>query len=733
MAESFDQLRAEFLAETEDTLQNLQQDLNELGETMDLDTVPDAPIDRVFRTTHSLKGVAGMFGLTRMSAVSHSLESVFECLRRGDVGLDRELLDLLHRGNDVLHALLAAAASGQEGQEVATASSVIAEIDAALASRLPEDHGVNRSVAEALASLDPEEQQSVRRARELGRNLVVVEATFPEEGFETPFRDLLTAIRNWGTVHGTVSGERRPDDSTFLVQLVATGPQEIFSLMKIVGPLGGEVLIDESGVASDPIDEAVDDVPVAAADAGEPDAELMLEAELQELIDGPAFAPAAPERAAPAPTAGAGDAATHRRAGGDRDRTERSGGESGALRASGGKSTRSSTLRVPVERVDRLMTELGDLIQAKLHLDETADSLLETTDRMSRTMLKQSLRSLDRHIRTIQEGILGVRLVGLDPLFQKLERAFRDACRVTGKNARLIARGETTELDKEIVEALTDPLLHLIRNAVDHGLEPEADRRRAGKNPVGTVELSASTEGSFTLIEVSDDGAGIDFDRVLKRGRDRGLLDDDVTPSRRDLLDLLFHPGFTLKDSATEISGRGVGLDAVRDSAAKLGGTIEIADGEVGTVFRLRVPISLAITQALEVETGGQSYLIPLSHVRRALHARPEDLDLTSDDPVFLLDESAIPVRTLTDRPRPEQVRASQPAVLLGLADRRVLLLVDRVGRRREIVVRSLGELLPDVPGVSGCTELGDGRTLLILDPIRLFDPGWQRPVEVGA
>lgn len=702
MADSFEQLRLEFLAETEDTLQQLQQDLNELGQSIESGSVLEAVLDRVFRTTHSLKGVAGMFGLDLMSSVSHAMESVFESIRRGTVSLDRDLADLLHRGNEVLHLLLAAGSEGPETAEAGPAGAVIAALEAALAAREP-DTPETRAVPGIVAQLDASERDAVRRAIAAGRRVVAVEATLPCEGFEEPFRELLEAIRTWGTVHGSVSGHPDADQDTFTVRVVASGAEEVFPLMKAVGPIGGEVLL---GASASPGGEAPSAAAAAAAAAPDEDETPAPEAAPAAAAAGAAPPPPIPERAA-----GAAPRSPATRGG--------------------------ASLRVPVERVDRLLIRLGDLIQAKMGLDETAAALLDETRRVSPTMLRQSLRGLDRHIRALQDGILGVRLVELGPLFQKLERTFREACRATGKDARLVTEGEHLELDKGIVDAIAEPLIHLVRNAVDHGLEAPAVRALAGKEPRGLVAIRARTEGSHTILEVGDDGGGIDRDRVVARGIERGLVPEGATLSMAEARELLFQPGFSTKDAVTEISGRGVGLDAVREAMGRVGGSVEIAPSAAGTLFRMRVPVTLAVMQALEIVDGARSYFVPLPSVLRVLRPAPDDVDVVAtDERVYLSGAEAIPLRelaSLLDPAVPERRDEVRAGVVLAMGDRRLLLPVERVGRRREIVVRSLGPLLPSVPGIAGCTELGDGRTVLILDPIALFEAAGRSLAGAGA
>jgi two-component system chemotaxis sensor kinase CheA len=386
----------------------------------------------------------------------------------------------------------------------------------------------------------------------------------------------------------------------------------------------------------------------------------------------------------------------------------------------------AASLRVPVERVDRLLSELGELIQAKMGLDNSALEILAASrDRMRKTTFQQALRNLDRKIRILQDEILRVRMVPLDATFQMLERALREICRSTGKEARLVTTGAPVNLDKQVVEALTEPLVHLVRNAVDHGLDDTETRIQRGKPRVGTVKIDARPEGGYTVLEVSDDGSGLDLERIQQKARRMGLFREGESPTRAELLDVIFQPGFTVRDEATSVSGRGFGLDVVRAAVAGLGGLLNVDTRPGSTVFRLRVPTTLAITRALLVEAGGQPFFIPLASIDRVRPIHPREIERVGDEEVLVLEKRAVPVCNLAELlglPGVDQLQGPPPAVFLGLAERRLVVLVDRLGGQQEIVVRGLGSLLPAVPGISGATTRGDGRTVLILDPAAILE-----------
>jgi len=662
-----DKLRAEFLAESEETLEQLQRDVNGLEANA---ASPDPEVlDRAFRTAHSLKGVCGMFGLDSMLSVAHSLENLFQAFRENRIQRTPDVFDLLHRGVETLHGILAHERGRADGAPAAQAGDLIEQIEHHLASHVPASASAASAgpVPETLASLTDAEREAALAAVRDGRTLAVVEAELPREGFEEPFQRLLGATRSWGRVHGTASGEEEGD--RFRLRVVVSGDGQLFALMKAVGPCGGEVLTGD-----------------------------------------------APPAVAPAPAA------------------------PGPIPARGGRPATLGSreiLRVPVERVERLLSDLGEVLQAKKSLDAQAEDLLATCgDRLRRTEMTLSLRNLDRRIHVLQDEILRVRMVTLAPLFQRLERACREACRLTGKDVRLRTTGETVELDKAIVEALAEPLVHLVRNAVDHGIEDAATRRAHGKDPVGTVRIAAGTEGARTWIELSDDGAGLDFARILAKARAAGLLTNTETPSTAELKGVIFRPGFTVRDEAGALSGRGVGLDAVREAVAELGGVLRVDDGNPGTAFRIRIPTTLAVQPALLVRAAGQAYYLPLGAVARVLEIPRARLESLSGDEGLLVDEESVPVRDLGEMLGAAPVdrgRERIPAVLLGLADRRLVLLVDSLGRQGDIVVRSLGSVLPPVPGIAGSSESGNGETVLILDAAALFDPDFGRPARVGS
>lgn len=404
---------------------------------------------------------------------------------------------------------------------------------------------------------------------------------------------------------------------------------------------------------------------------------------------------------------------------------EEPGADAGSLRSV------SHTVRVDIYKLDRLLNIVGEM-----HLIKNAVSRITGELRAMQGFtgmavdLYRAQRSLERRLGELQEGILEVRMVPIGQIFSRLSQAVRKYARDAGKEIDLALSGEETELDKLMIEDLADPLMHLIRNAVDHGIESPQERARAGKPEKGSVRLSAFPRGNHVVISVEDDGAGIDPARVAAAAVEKGLLapDHGLDPvdNRRELLELIFSPGFTTRDTVTEISGRGVGMDVVKRNVARLSGMIDIETGPgAGTAFSVTLPITLAIIKALIVESGGRVFAIPLSSVLEIQRASAGQIETVEGREVMAVREETIPLlRTSRVFNLPEQPgRKVFYVVLVGLAERRLGLVVDGLRDQQEIVIKPLGKRLSDIPGISGATELGDQRgVVLVLDVESLIE-----------
>jgi two-component system chemotaxis sensor kinase CheA len=414
------------------------------------------------------------------------------------------------------------------------------------------------------------------------------------------------------------------------------------------------------------------------------------------------------------------------------------GGGDGDDRAASLRSV-AQTVRVDIRKLDHLMNVVGELALARAGIAQVLDRL--KTDRtqieLSR-VLHREVRSLDRKLNELQAGILEVRMVPLGQVFDKLSRVVRKISRDAGKEIRFIITGADTELDKLIVEELSDPLMHIIRNAIDHGVEPPGRRAAAHKPEAGTISLAAYQKGNHVVIDVEDDGAGLNEQAILRNAIQRGLVaaEQAAELGRRDIHSLIFLPGVSTKEIADEISGRGVGMDVVKTNIAKLSGIIDVqSDPGNGTKFSITLPITLAIIQALVIRVAGRTYCIPLNSVLESLIIEPSEIRTIEKREVISLRGSTLPLVRLDEIFRIGGVsRAKGPlyVVVVGMAQHRLGLIVDDMVGQQDIVIKALGKALARIPGIAGATELGGQQTVLVLDVAALVEEALSRAAEAA-
>ncbi len=398
----------------------------------------------------------------------------------------------------------------------------------------------------------------------------------------------------------------------------------------------------------------------------------------------------------------------------------------------------SNTVRVDIYKLDSLMNIVGEIYLVKNVIGRITKELraMQGSAGLSADLYKAQ-RSLERKLNDLQEGILDVRMVPIGQIFTRLAQVVRKYARDAGKEIELRLQGEETELDKRMIEDLADPLMHFIRNAIDHGIEAPDLRRRIGKPEQGSVTLTAFPQGSQVVITIEDDGAGMDPARILSAAVEKGVLPPDhgLEPERdrKEILDLIFLPGFTTREAVTEMSGRGVGLDVVKRNVSNLSGMIDIhTEPGAGSAFALTLPITLAIIKALIIESGGQVFAIPLSSVLEILQATGGQVETIEGREVMAVREDTVPLLRLT---RAFNLSADHESdafyvILVGLAERRLGIIVDRIKDQQEIVIKSLGKRLSGTPGIAGATELGDQRgVVLVLDVESLIEGAFRKTV----
>jgi two-component system chemotaxis sensor kinase CheA len=388
--------------------------------------------------------------------------------------------------------------------------------------------------------------------------------------------------------------------------------------------------------------------------------------------------------------------------------------------------TKSETIKVDFKRLDELLNLVGELVIFKTRLNQIGEKTKTEIAAKSLIMgeLKDALELMGKTIAGLQEGIMRVRMLPIAHVFHKFPRLVRDLSKALHKEVRLAFEGEETEIDKTVIDALDEPLLHMIRNAVDHGIEPPEERRTGGKNPEGLITLSAAQESNYVIIRVQDDGKGIDLQKVRAAGIRRGLIKEEDSSEREALLSLILSPGFTTRTEATDVSGRGVGLDVVSRNISMLNGHVSVDSSPGrGTVFTIKLPLSLAIIPALMAEAGEEVYAVPMSAVDESVKVREEDIHIINNREVIRFRERVIPVVRLHEF-FGLQGRGKKRfyLIILGKADKRIALAVDRLRGRQEIVIKPLDETFGKSYGIAGASILGDGRIVLIVDVLAFWN-----------
>jgi two-component system, chemotaxis family, sensor kinase CheA len=388
------------------------------------------------------------------------------------------------------------------------------------------------------------------------------------------------------------------------------------------------------------------------------------------------------------------------------------------------KST-TSTVRVDIDKLDRILNTVGELTLAKGAVRRIGVELAEKHGQNALAYdIHKISQAMERRLAELQDQVLEIRMVPIGQIFARLAQVVRRYSKEIGKEIELVMYGEETELDKYLAEEIVDPLMHLVRNAMDHGIEFPEERQRKGKKETGTVILKAYQKGNHVMVELRDDGAGIDVDRVRRKAVEKGLLDEGAEIEESKVIDFIFVPGFSTKDEVSEVSGRGVGMDVVREKLSALGGFAEVETvRDSGTVFVLTLPITLAIIKALVVRVGGEKFAVPLTSMSETMIMEDRDIQTVEGKEVYYLRGDMLPIIRVGKffKLRSDDSGRSF-AVVVGFGERRVGVLVDELYGQQEIVIKSLGDYLKKIRGFAGAAEIGKHDVILVLDIESLID-----------
>jgi len=704
----------EFVAEAEEILEQLCGDLCLLHEQRHAggELEPDL-VNRLFRSAHTLKGLAGLFGQGAVSRLAHRLEDVLDGLRLGRIDPRAPVVSLLDDGAAMLIALMTEVDrdGSPSAGSTANADAFLAGLDRALAAPsapvAPSAPPAPEAPAAAVG-LDPAilralteyEEHRLRENQKRGRPIVLIDSTFDLSAFEDGLAEISAAVREAGEIISTLpSASTSADRKIRFTLLVATdlAPDQ---LARRIGPALGSVRLA---------------LPAAAARPGAPGGDAGGDAVRNASNGAEPSAQRDPGHGAATETAAAAVGAEEALPDESRD-----GDGDGDPRRIESLRSISGSVRVDIGKLDLLMNLVGELVIHRNALGQIV-SRLSGDARNARVGadLAKVHKLLDRRLKDLQAGVLDVRMVPLRQVFEKLSRVVRRLRIDLEKEALLEFTGGDTELDKLIVEQLVDPLIHVVRNAFDHALESAEERVAAGKPAVGRIRVAAFQRGNHVVLEVSDDGRGMDVDAIRKKAIARGIVSEQAVLSEREILNLVFEAGLSTRESVSETSGRGVGMDVVRSNLAALGGLVELASRRgQGTTITITLPITLAIIQALIVRAGGERFAIPLASVRETLCIDDHPILRSEDKELIDLRGAPLLVRRLADELELAGDGAAARAfvVVLGMGEQRLGLVVDALEGQQDIVIKPIQGPVQPIPGIAGATELGDRVVLLVVD-----------------
>jgi two-component system chemotaxis sensor kinase CheA len=645
----------EFLGESEEIIEKLNLDLVTLADGVENGEVDPELLNSIFRGAHSLKGISGMFGFDDISTLSHHMESLLDSLRLGKVALSGSLVEVLFEALETLSRLVHG--KGEAEEYSLDLAPVLARIEGVLGGGAGEKGnllaGLNIDRSILNVLTEYEEHRLLENLKK-ARNLLNVKISFSLASFDQDLAELTDILKKTGEVISTLpcAGDAADRIGFQLLYGTSASVEEIFSAV------------------------------------GREDAVV-------ELLSAKAVATA--PRAA-------------------EETADTEGQESGTT----SMRSISRTVRVDIDKLDSLMNVVGELVLSKGAIAAVAERARGGGAGEMAAELQKSLRVLERRLDELQKGVMEVRMVPVGQLFEKMVRIVRRVASESGKKVAIDIRGADTELDKLIMEDLSDPLMHIIRNAIDHGIESPAERLAGGKPEKGTISLWASQKGNHVVIEVRDDGRGVDPEKVRRKAIQKGLLAEGAELSRDEMFDLLFMPGFSTRDEVSDLSGRGVGMDVVKNNISALSGMIEMDSslGE-GTTLAITLPITLAIIKALIVRVCGKTYAIPINSVMETLMVEAAAVHTIERREVMELRQSTLPLLRLEEifkLPASSRPGGRIFVAVVGLAEKKLGIVVDELLGQQDVVIKSLGKALSFVRGIAGAADLGNQKTILVLD-----------------
>lgn len=654
----------EFIAEAEEILEEAGRLLLIVQDTYPKGTDPDS-INALFRALHTLKGLSGLFGLQSVTDLSHALESLLDDVRLGKIAISDDVIGFLFKNLDLLRGIV----ENLDNERDVDVSGHINEVHAFRKSLegVDEVRSLNGVIEDGLLkTLSEYEEHRLKTNIGAGKGIYVVTTVFGMLDFDKPLEELTALIKSLGELISTLpTSTDIPSDSIGFNLMFGSAE----TLDELKGKVGYEinVLVEPEGA-----------IEVQAFGEGEGDEAIV-----------------------------------------EPDSGKTTGADTSPATRESSLKTATTTVRVDIEKLDRILNTIGELSLVKGGIKRISNEMSETYGRSSLVvdMFKIS-KNLNRKLSELQEQVLEVRMVPIGQIFGRLSQVIRRYSREVGKKIDLTMFGEETEIDKFIAEGVIDPLVHVVRNAIDHGIEPKDERIGKGKRKDGTVILKAYQRGNYVVIDVSDDGRGIDIEKIRKKAIDKGLIEEGASLSKREIIEFIFLPGFSTRDTVSEVSGRGVGLDIVREHLSSIGGFSDVlTEKDEGTTITLTIPITLAIIKSLLVRVGSERFAVPLTSISETHAIEHAEIKTIEGREVYSLRGEMIPAARLNsifDIKSDDKGRSF--SVVIGFGERKIGLLIDELLGQHEVVVKSLGDYFKEHKGFAGAAEIGRHEVILVLD-----------------
>lgn len=698
-----------FIEESNEHLQHMNEVLLELeNNTDDLNL-----LNEIFRIAHTIKGMSGTMGYTRTANLTHEMENVLQMVRNREIPVTEGIINILFECFDALEEYInTLTSSGQEGnhdsteliqklKELASTKGASASGSTAKPKAAPKQEVAAKAVegesdATFRLTLEDIPESVIEQAKGNGFNVFKIKIILQEGCMLKAARSFIVfntleqygeIIKSW-PIAEDIEDERFDNEFEVLYltkQEAAEVKDEVMHISEIK-----DVVVSSTDVAT-----------VVAASKSEPAPKAEPE-----------------ETRMSVPVESANDAAGDSTSGGEKlnlKATKDADGDKGAA-----KGKTAKTVRVDIDRLDNLMNLVSELIIIKTRLEDYGSE-----DRHQNN--QEAVEYLERITTSLHDAVMKVRMVPVERVFNRFPRMVRDLAKDLGKSIKLNMSGEETEVDRTVIDEIGDPLIHLIRNSIDHGIESPAERTAKGKSEHGTVNLRAYPDGNTVVIEVEDDGNGINVERVAQKALEKGLAtrEEIEAMSQQELVMLLFKPGFSTAPVVTDLSGRGVGLDVVKTKIESLGGNVEVINN-VGksSKFLIRLPLTLAIIQALMVILGDEKYALPLNNIKEITTIKSSSISKIQEQEVVLYRNSTLPILRLGEILNVEgstREREELTIVIVKKGMQEVGLVVDSLIGQQEIVIKSLGKYLTGIKTIAGATILGNGSVALIVDPNQLF------------